>query len=110
MKTPGPDTSRLAGGEAGARLSRLSFLTGQEPVADLRNMIVHYSQTCPVTQNDPQGPFRILSSLDYASLTALVKEMSRETCLNLFEQEFECRSRSGNECRLAGKKAGAITS
>ena len=72
----------------------MSLITGEETLEELRNMIVELSEACPSGWNQPHSPFQILSGLSYASLTNLVKNLPRESCLNLFELELESRSQA----------------
>ena len=77
----------------------LSLITGQETVEELREMIIAFAEACPTGQNHIFCPFRILSGLSYDSLTNLVRHISRESCVGLFEQELACRSRADAACR-----------
>lgn len=72
----------------------LSLLTGQETLAELRNMIVELSREGPTGLENPGCPFRMMSGLTYASLTNLVNHMPREACVDLFEMELNCRSKA----------------
>ena len=83
---------RLA--ERGLQGGALSLITGKETLEKLREMIIEFSEDCPSGHNHPHCPFCIMSGLSYDSLTNLVNHMSRETCLNLFEQEWQCRSQT----------------
>jgi len=76
-----------------------SLIAGTETLAELREVIVGFSEGCPAGRNHPHCPFRLLSGLSYDSLTNLVNSMSRETCLDLFQQELQCRSQAGGPGR-----------
>jgi hypothetical protein len=78
----------------------LSLLIGDEPLADLRVMVMEMSQLCPAGKNHEYCPFRVLSGLSYATLTKLIENMPRESCLNLFELELNCRAQAEGACRL----------
>ena len=83
-----------------------SLLTGQETLAELRNLIVRFSQACPTEQRHFGCPFCILSGLSYASLTNLVRDLSQEVCLDLFKQASEFHSKDGVWFQLnPGKQA-----
>jgi hypothetical protein len=69
----------------------LSLLAGNESLAELQAMIIEFTQLCPAGKNHDHCPFHMLSGLSYASLTRLVNNMSHESCLDLFEQERNCR-------------------
>ena len=77
----------------------MSLLAGDETLEELREMIIEFSEACPIGRNHPYCPFRILSGLSYDSLTNLVSTMSRDTCIALFEQELKCRSQAETPCR-----------
>ena len=70
----------------------LSLLTGTETLAELRNLIINYSEACPEGLHYPHSPFRMLSGLSYASLCNLVNHLPYDTCVSLFDQELECRA------------------
>ena len=77
----------------------LSLITGRESVEELRELIIDFSEACPAGQNHPHCPFRILSGLSFVSLENLVKNMPRETCINIFDQELKCRSQARLPCQ-----------
>jgi len=78
--------ARGAGGEA------WSLITGQEPLEELRRLIINYAQAGPADQTHRAGPLHTLGTLSYASLTTLVNSLSREACLGLFMMEQNCRA------------------
>jgi len=80
---------RLAG--RGLQGEPLSLISGKETLEELRELIIEFSEDCPSGHNHPHCPFCVMSGLSYDSLANLVNHMSRENCLNLFEQELQCR-------------------
>ena len=87
----------------GPRGEHLSLLTGQETLEELRYLIIQLSTRCRDQPNQPQCPFRLLSSLSYAAMTSMVKDLPRITCLDLFQMELECRSQPDSACSLICK-------
>jgi hypothetical protein len=76
--------------------------TGTETVEELREMIIFFCQACPAGQNHLHCPFRTMSGLSYHAMTGLVKNLPHQSCLNLFELEFDCRSREDSSCHPHG--------
>lgn len=87
-------TETMAGRLAarGAAGEVLILITGQEPLAELRRLIIEFSQACPAQQTHLQCPFHIMGTLSHASLTTLVNSLPRATCVDLFKMEQDCRS------------------
>jgi hypothetical protein len=81
-------TARGPGGEP------LSLLTGQETLAELRNLIIQFSRECPEGRRNPGCPFCMMSGLTDASLTNVVNRLSREACVDLFQMELDRRSQA----------------
>lgn len=78
----------------GLQEEHLSLLTGQESLAELQEIIIRLSERCPAGDNHHFCPFRLLGGLSHASMTRMVKEMTAETCQELFEQERICRTQA----------------
>ena len=83
----------------GARGEPLSLITQRETLAELREMILEFSEACPAGQNHPHCPFRIMAGLSYDSLVSLINHLPQEACVNLFDQELACRSQADALCR-----------
>jgi hypothetical protein len=100
MSALGLSTETLAGRLAtrGAAGEVLSLITGQEPLNELRRLILQFSQACPAKQAHLQCPFHIMGTLSNASLTTLVNSLPRETCVDLFKMEQDCRSQFAAPC------------
>ena len=78
----------------GLQEEHLSLLTGQESLAELQEIIIRLSERCPAGDNHHFCPFRLLGGLSHASLTCLVNEMNKATCMELFDQERICRTQA----------------
>jgi hypothetical protein len=72
----------------------LSLLTGAETLPELKDLMLALCNACPAGKAHPHCPIRILSGLSHVAVTRLIQSMPRESCLNLFELELECRSRN----------------
>ena len=77
----------------------LTWITGQESLEELRQMIIQFSNSCPAKQTHLECPFHIMGTLSHASMTTLVESLSHESCLALFQMELECRSQINNPCQ-----------
>ena len=73
---------------------QLSLLAGTETLDELKYLILQLTRECPAQRNHPHCPFRLLAGLSYGSAVRMINDMSRETCLNLFELELNCRSQA----------------
>jgi hypothetical protein len=82
----------------GSNGERFSLLTGSETVEELREIIVHLCHACPAKNNHAHCPFRTMSGLSFHAIANLVKNLPRESCLNLFEMELKCRSQQESPC------------
>ena len=80
------------------------MVAGQELLDELRHMIIEFSHVCPAKQIHMECSFPIMGTLSYASPTALVNGLPRETCVNLFQMELECRSKNGAPCALKSQE------
>jgi hypothetical protein len=69
-----------------------ALITGLETDTKLRMLVMQFVAKCPAGEHHAHCPFRTLSGLSYGSLDTLLKDMSREALLELFELERECRS------------------
>jgi len=104
MQTSGPVQTiqdRLAA--RGPRGEPLSLLTGRETLEELQYLIIQLSSHCGKQPNQPQCPFRLLTSLSYAAMTSLVKDLPRSACVDLFQVELKCRSLPDSACSLTCK-------
>ena len=70
----------------------LSIITGQEPDAALRQMVLEFSSRCPLSQTHAHCPFCMLGSLSRTTLENLVYGMKREAMIFLFDAECELRN------------------
>jgi hypothetical protein len=77
-----------ARGQAG---EPLPLITGQESVEELRQLIIELAQSSLVQPN-LHSPFHIIGRLSHESMTALINNLSRKNCLELFRMELECRT------------------
>lgn len=68
------------------------LVSGQETTENLKDLIIELTQQCPWGNNHFQCPFRILSGLTHGSIIRTVQALSRESCLELFKMERECRA------------------
>ena len=74
------------------------MLTGRETDAELRELVMKFSQQCPVGELNRNCPFYTLSGLHYASLKSIVDGMRRESMLGMFEDELQCRKLHSDQC------------
>ena len=70
------------------------LITGQEPLEELRRLIIQYAQHCPAGETCPACPLHILGTLSHASLSTLVNSLPQPACLDLFEMERSCRAQN----------------
>jgi len=70
------------------------LITGQESLDELRRKIIELSQDYSTRKTHLPGPFQIMGSLSYTSLTTLVGSLPRQACLDLFRMEQNHRSLS----------------
>jgi hypothetical protein len=68
------------------------IITGQEPDAALRQMVLEFSSRCPLSQTHAHCPFCMLGSLSRTTLENLVYGMKREAMIFLFDAECELRN------------------
>ena len=94
-------STRGPGGEA------LSLITGQESLDELRKLIIEFSQACPAKQTHLPCPFHIMGTLSHDSLASLANNLSRESCLELFQMEQDCRSQTTAPCQPPPPSAAA---
>ncbi len=69
-----------------------SIITGQEPDAKLRQLLLEFSLRCPLSQTHAHCPFCMLGGLSRTSLEHLVYGMKREAMVFLFDAEYELRN------------------
>ena len=93
----------------GPQREPVSLLTGAETLEEMRKLILFLCQECPIKQDHPHCPFRIMSVLSHASRTRLVNEMPRDSCESLFELELHCRSQGEIACRPSGNPSAKKT-
>ncbi len=77
----------------------LPATTGKESEAELKEMVLWFTEKCPRQQYHQHCPFRILEGLSYNSLQNLVNGLSREAALGLFELEHICRNQQPKKCQ-----------
>lgn len=77
----------------------LLLINGDESTEDLKELILQLTNKCPVGKGHLNCPFQILSGLTPASIAKTVQALSRESCLQLFEMERECRMLHPEECK-----------
>jgi len=82
----------------------LSLISGQESLAELKDLILQVSQACRAKQTYFPCPFFITGTLSYASLTVLVNSLTRKACLDLFQMELVCRSQEVGPCSYKCQK------
>ena len=88
--------ARLAARDAAGQC--VPLVTDQEPLAELRRLIIRFSQACPASAAHLACPFRIMGTLSPAALTTLVNSLPRAACLDLFKMEHDCRSQYAGAC------------
>jgi len=100
MNTNGQDRQSIQArlGARGPDGEPLLLITGQESLAELRQMIIEFSYACPKKQIHLECPFHILGTLSHTSLASFVNGFSREACVDLFQMERECRSLAATPC------------
>ena len=85
----------------------LSVLTGDETDAELRELAVHFTQTCPANRQNPACPFRSLNHFYHVTLKSLLDGMTHKSLVSLFDLECEVRNGDAESSCLqdAGKHA-----
>lgn len=97
---------REAGLAAKNPLGEVSLFVGEnESDQELRKLIMEYTLQCPQGKNHSHCPFRILSGLSHDSMAALVKTMTRNACLSLFEMERKCRAADAAQSPITDEPA-----
>ena len=86
------DGIRFRLGTVGGDGKPLSAITGEETEKELRALAVSFTGQCPAGRQHCQCPFRLLNAISYASLNNLLNGMNRESLLELFAMECECRT------------------
>ena len=77
----------------------LPATTGKESEAELKEMVLWFTEKCPRKQHHQHCPFRMLEGLSYTSLQDVVDGLSREAALGLFELEHICRNNQPKICQ-----------
>ena len=80
----------------------LSAITGDESDAELRRLVVKLSNQCPLEKDHEDCPFRMLQGLSNVALENVVNQMDRQTLLELFKRETECRNTPDSPCQESG--------
>jgi len=75
-----------------------SVLTGQETDEELRELALRFSQQCPIGELSRHCPFYLLNGLHYATAKDIVDKMSRQSLLEMFDEERQCRKKHSDEC------------
>jgi len=78
-------------GAKGLNGEPLSILKGDEPLEDLRRMIIRLTEDCPARKSHIHCPFRAMAGLSYTSAKQLINSLSNQSCQGLFELELLCR-------------------
>lgn len=95
-------------GTVGAVGNALSAVTGEETDEELRALAVNFTGQCPVGRQHCQCPFRLLNAISYASLKNLLASMNRESLLELFAMECDCRTAANHELEVEDRYAGKL--
>jgi len=88
-----------------------SLLTGRETDAELRALALLLIQRCTASQQNHQCPFYPLNGLHHETGKHIVEQMSRESLIDMFEEERLCRKNHRAGCfqhqmnAAGGKKA-----
>ncbi len=82
-----------------------SLVDGNESDHELRRLIHELVSQSSQNETHTHCPFRILSGLSHDSVTALIKTMTRNACLSLFEMERKYRANCAIKCPVAIKLA-----
>jgi hypothetical protein len=94
---------------AGARQSEPpSVLTGKETEAELRGMALQLCRQCPIGDLHRHCPFHTLNGLPHESVKGIIEQMTRESLLEMFEEERICRKQHADRCfqYLGGSNTG----
>jgi hypothetical protein len=67
-------------------------ITGEESDAELRQLVLELSQSCPLAQAHAHCPFCMLGGLSRTTLENLVYGMKRDAMVFLFDAERELRN------------------
>lgn len=79
----------------------LHACTGGETDEELCELVLRLTENCSVCHSCEACLFRPLTSLTYASQRRLVNGFSRETCLQILEEEWVCRNfGGGRNCQI----------
>lgn len=81
------------------------LVNGDETLEDLRDLIIQLTDKCPLGKSHFSCPFRMLSGLTPGSINRTVQSMSRESCLQLFVMELECRTAHADNCHSRSRPA-----
>jgi hypothetical protein len=74
----------------------ISAVTGKETDAELRELIIKFTQRYSGCTSRQKCQIRSLSGLTFASLSNLVKEFNRDFCLDILKGPCACRERDSN--------------
>ena len=69
----------------------LSALAGNETDAELRALVIRFTEACPARQRHSRCPFLTLNRLRRVTLRALVAGMTRSAMVSMFDLECEVR-------------------
>ena len=75
-----------------------SVLTGRETDAELRELALKFSRQCPVGELNRRCPFYTLNGLHHETIRSIVEQMSRESLIEMFEDERICRREHRSGC------------
>ncbi len=64
-----------------------SVLSGQETDKELRELVLQLTQRCPVGELNRHCPFYTLNGLSYETVKNIVEQMSRNSLLEMFDEE-----------------------
>ena len=64
---------------------------------ELRGLLMSLAVGCTAARNFPNCPIRPLQGLTHATLRNTVERFDRATCLDLLQEEADCRN-LGHEC------------
>jgi hypothetical protein len=74
------------------------LLTGRETDAELRRLAVQLAQRCPAGEFNRHCPFYTLNGLHHETAKNIVEQMSRESLVDMFEDERQCRKHHRAGC------------
>jgi hypothetical protein len=79
----------------------LPAFCGGESEQELRELVVQIVLNCAVLQTAQECPLRPLQGLFHVTLRNAVNRLSRESCLELLQEECTCRNvHEGCGCRI----------